>query len=92
MYNENIISNISSSGCIESGSVFNIKAILVLLSIPAVLFVVILKTVVGIPAGVFHSMFAMVNMERFELTPESNGRLLSYVGVITMVSLCAYSC
>ena len=50
------------------------------------LFVIIVKTVVGIPAGVFHSMFAMVNMERFELTPESNGRLLSYVGVITMVS------
>lgn len=65
---------------------FNISAILALLSIPAVLFVVIVKTVVGIPAGVFHSMFAMVNMERFELTPESNGRLLSYVGIITMVS------
>ena len=70
----------------ESGSVFNISAILALLSIPAVLFVVVVKTVVGIPAGVFHSMFAMVNMERFELTPESNGRLLSYVGIITMVS------
>lgn len=50
------------------------------------LFVVVVKTVVGIPAGVFHSMFAMVNMERFDLTPESNGRLLSYVGIITMVS------
>ena len=63
----------------------NLQAILSLLSIPAVFFVVVVKTVVGIPAGVFHSMFAMVNMERFDLTPESNGRLLSYVGIITMV-------
>lgn len=69
----------------ESGSVLNLQAILSLLSIPAVFFVVVVKTVVGIPAGVFHSMFAMVNMERFDLTPESNGRLLSYVGIITMV-------
>ncbi len=40
---------------------------------------------VGIPAGVFHSMFSMVNLEKFDLTPESNGRLLSYIGVLTMV-------
>ena len=56
-----------------------------LLRIPAVFFIVVLKTVVGIPAGVFHSMFSMVNLERFQLTPESNGRLLSYVGILTMV-------
>ena len=56
-----------------------------LLKIPAVFFIVALKTVVGIPAGVFHSMFSMVNMERFQLTPESNGHLLSYVGILTMV-------
>lgn len=74
------------STCSESGSVLNLQAILSLLSIPAVFFVVAVKTVVGIPAGVFHSMFAMVNMERFDLTPESNGRLLSYVGIITMVN------
>lgn len=49
------------------------------------LLIVLLKTVVGIPAGVFHAMFSMVNMERFQLTPETNGQLLSYVGVLTMV-------
>ena len=64
---------------------FNMKAILSLLRIPAVLYVVVLRTFVGIPAGVFHSMFTMVNIERFELTPETNGRLLSYVGIITIV-------
>lgn len=64
---------------------FDFGAILSLLRIPAVFFIVVLKTVVGIPAGVFHSMFAMVNMERFQLTPETNGQLLSYVGILTMV-------
>ena len=69
----------------ESGSVWDLEAILSLLRIPSVLFIVVLKTVVGIPAGIFHSMFSMVNLERFQLTPESNGRLLSYVGILTMV-------
>ena len=48
-------------------------------------YIIILRIVVGIPTGVFHSMFTIVNMERFELTPESNGRLLSYIGILTMV-------
>ena len=69
----------------HSGNVFDFGAILSLLKIPTVFFIVVLKTVVGIPAGVFHSMFSMVNMERFQLTPQSNGQLLSYVGVLTMV-------
>ena len=74
--------------CTESEKgLFNLDAILSLLSIPGVLFLVVLKTVVGIPAGVFHSMFSMVNLDRFQLTPESNGRLLSYVGIITMVTM-----
>lgn len=63
----------------------NFGAILSLMRIPAVFFIVSLKTVVGIPAGVFHSMFSMVNMERLQLTPETNGHLLSYVGILTMV-------
>lgn len=63
------------------------QAVLSLLRIPGVLMIVLLKTVVGIPAGVFHSMFSMVNMERYQLTPELNGQLLSYVGILTMVSV-----
>lgn len=65
---------------------FNMKAILSLLAIPAVAYVVLLKTVMGVPAGVFHSMFTVINMERFGLTPGTNGQLLSYVGILTMVS------
>ena len=57
-----------------------------LLKIPMVRYIIILKIVVGIPVGIFHSMFTIVNIEKFGLTAESNGHLLSYVGIITMVS------
>ena len=71
----------------DSGGVFNVRAILSLLGIPAVAYVVLLKTAMGIPAGVFQSMFTVINMERFELTPETNGQLLSYIGFVTMVMM-----
>ena len=63
------------------------RAIFSLLTIPAVGYVVMLKTVMGIPAGVFQSMFTVVNIERLGLTPETNGQLLSYLGFITMVTV-----
>lgn len=69
----------------DGGSVFDFQAIFELLRIPGVLQLIVLKTLVGIPAGVYHSMFTMVNMDRFQLTPETNGRLLSFVGVLTIV-------
>ena len=65
---------------------FDYQAVLTLLKIPMVRYIIILKIVVGIPVGVFHSMFTIVNIEKFGLTAESNGHLLSYVGIITMVS------
>lgn len=68
-----------------SASVLDYQAILALLKIPMVRYIVILKLVVGIPVGVFHSMFTMVNIEKFGLTAETNGHLLSYVGIITMI-------
>ena len=70
---------------VDSGGILDVHTILSLLSIPAVAFVVTLKTVMGVPAGVFQSMFTVVNIERLELTPETNGQLLSYLGFLTMV-------
>ena len=67
-------------------SIFNVKAILTLLTIPEVFYLITVKTLVGIPAGVFHSMFSVVNMERYSLTPEMNGYLLTFVGILTAVS------
>lgn len=66
---------------------FDYQAVMALLKIPMVRYILLLKMVVGIPVGVFHSMFTMVNIDKFGLTAETNGHLLSYVGVITMVSI-----
>ena len=68
-------------------SLFNFKAIFSLLLIPQVFYLIGVKTLVGIPAGIFHSMFSVVNMERFDLTPEMNGYILTYIGILTAVSL-----
>ena len=70
----------------HSGSVFNIKAILSLLAIPEVFYLIILKVVVVIPVGVFHAMFSFVNIDKFGLTAETNGYLLTYIGILTAVS------
>lgn len=69
----------------DSGTILNLRAIFSLLTIPTVAFVVLVKTVAGIPAGVFHAMFTIINIDRLELTPEVNGQLLSYMGFLNMV-------
>ncbi len=69
------------------GGVLNLKAILSLLTIPEVFYLIILKLVVAIPVGVFHSMFALVNIDKFGLTAETNGYLLTYIGLLTAVSI-----
>ena len=68
----------------------DVWAIFSLLQIPAVALIITLKTVVGIPAGVWHSMFALVNIDRLGLSPVANGYIMSYVGILTIVSaLCS---
>ena len=67
-------------------SLFNLKAIFLLLAIPEVFYLIGVKTLVGIPAGIFHSMFSIVNMEKFDLSPEVNGYILTYIGLLTAVS------
>ena len=66
----------------------NIKAIVSLLTTPEVLYVIILKISVEIPGVTFLSMFSIVNIEKFGLTPETNGYLLTYIGILTVVSEC----
>ena len=79
------------------GGVFDIKAIFSLLKIPAVAIIIVLKTVTGIPVGVWHSMFTLVNVEKFGIDAQTNGYIMSYVGVVTIVrgistSNCTTSC
>ncbi|XP_039248180.2 solute carrier family 22 member 18-like [Styela clava] len=45
-----------------------------------------IKTVSGIPIGVLHSMFSVLAISHFHLSAEINGYVLSYVGVVSMIS------
>ena len=39
----------------------------------------------GVPMGIFQSMFSVVALERFQLPPDQNSYVMSYVGVMAMV-------
>lgn len=62
------------------------KKILHLLKIPTVFFLIVVKVITGIPFGIFQSMFSLVSMEFFNLEPQQNGFVMSYVGCLSIVS------
>lgn len=68
-------------------NIFDIAHILKLLSqntrVKALL---IVKSISGIPIGVLHSMFGVLALNHFNLSAESNGFVLSYVGIVSMLS------
>ncbi|XP_059831551.1 solute carrier family 22 member 18 isoform X2 [Hypanus sabinus] len=68
----------------SSKSVFNVKKIIKLLSIPGAAEILAVKAITGLPMGVFQSMFSVVGMDYFKLEAEDNGYLMAYVGVLQM--------
>lgn len=46
----------------------------------------VIKTISGIPIGVLHSMFSILALNHFGLSAEMNGYVLSYVGLMSIVS------
>ena len=40
----------------------------------------------GIPLGMFQSMFSIFAIEKFNLAADQNGYIMSYIGVLSMVS------
>ncbi|XP_067951001.1 solute carrier family 22 member 18-like [Watersipora subatra] len=48
-------------------------------------FLLIIKTVVGIPIGILQSVFSRVAMTIFNLPADYNGMVMSYVGIVTML-------
>ena len=54
---------------------------------PQARYLLIMKTVSGLPIGVLHGMFGMIAIHYFELSAEVNGYVLSYIGILSMVSL-----
>ncbi|XP_059831552.1 solute carrier family 22 member 18 isoform X3 [Hypanus sabinus] len=69
----------------SSKSVFNVKKIIKLLSIPGAAEILAVKAITGLPMGVFQSMFSVVGMDYFKLEAEDNGYLMAYVGVLQMI-------
>ena len=45
------------------------------------------KIISGFPIGIFQSMFSIFAMEYFHLKAKENGMVLSYVGIMSMVSI-----
>ena len=72
----------------EDQSVLNVKRIWKILKIPKVAYLLAIKCICGIPFGIFQSMFSIVAMEYFKLGPKENGIVLSYVGILSIVSIC----
>ena len=69
----------------KGDSVLNIAKIGALLLIPRARNLLLLKTICGVPIGVLQSMFSLIAMEQFQLPPEQNGMVLSYIGGLSML-------
>ncbi|XP_015444391.1 solute carrier family 22 member 18 isoform X3 [Pteropus alecto] len=68
--------------------VFDLKTITRLLLQPGVLPVFLIKVVCGFPFGLFLVMFAIINMEFFQLEPAQASYLQSFFGILMMVLMC----
>ncbi|XP_067849851.1 solute carrier family 22 member 18 isoform X3 [Heptranchias perlo] len=69
----------------SSWNIFSMKEIFRLLSIPGAAGILTIKTIAGLPMGVFQSMFSVVAMDHFKLEAKYNGYLMAYIGVLQMV-------
>lgn len=66
-------------------AIFDVKKILGLFTLPGVGTLMLVKTVCGIPLGIFQSMFSVIAMEQFKLSAEHNGMVMSYLGALSML-------
>ncbi|ELU12622.1 hypothetical protein CAPTEDRAFT_166600 [Capitella teleta] len=70
----------------STSQIFNLSRLLAVVKHPDAISLLIVKFISGIPIGVFQSMFAVIAMDTFKLAPDENGFLMSYVGVLTMIT------
>ena len=67
-------------------SLFDLQRIKDLMLMPGVGFIYLMKLIAGMPFGIFQSMFAMVLVNTFGLTPAQHGMFMSYIGSLMIVS------
>ncbi|XP_071496133.1 solute carrier family 22 member 18-like [Diadema antillarum] len=70
----------------SSGSLFSIQKFASLVrSSPSAAFFLVVNIIAGLPGAILHSMFAIIIMEKFQLTSDQNGYFLSFQGVISII-------
>ncbi|XP_008586197.1 PREDICTED: solute carrier family 22 member 18 [Galeopterus variegatus] len=67
-------------------SVFDLQAISRLLLLPEVLPVFLVKVISSFPSGLFMVMFSIISMEFFRLEAAQAGYLMSFLGILQMVT------
>ncbi|NXD11823.1 S22AI protein, partial [Nothocercus nigrocapillus] len=70
----------------EHSNVFSLHEILRLMKFPGVMEVFLVKVLAGFPIGLFLVMFSIISMDFFGLEAVQAGYLMSYFGVLQMVS------
>jgi len=55
-----------------------------ILSQPGVFQILAIKIIAGLPLGAFQAMSALIFLDRFQLEPQQNGYVLSYIGFVVM--------
>ena len=78
-----VFSSTDSSRHNKSG----ISKALELLSIPTVIYMLILQMAVSLPVMLMQSMGAVISMEYFKLGPKENGLILALIGLASAVSI-----
>ncbi|XP_028405055.1 solute carrier family 22 member 18-like [Dendronephthya gigantea] len=66
-------------------SLFDVKRIKELMLIPGVGLIYVMKLISGLPFGIFQSMFSLVVVNTFGLTPAQHGMFMSYIGSLMIL-------
>ena len=74
-----------------TGSVFDYHKYASVFKVPNVAYLFFLKIVSALPLGIFQAMFSIFAMDYFHLNAKQNGMVLSYVGIMGMVSSSLFS-
>lgn len=70
----------------NTGSFLGIKEFIEVAKIKHMIYLLTVKAVAAFPFGVLSAMFTLVLMDYYKLGPKQNGMVLSYLGVVGMVT------
>lgn len=83
---DNSQDNYTDSILPETASLVGIKEIFEVLRIPHMSYYLFLKFIASFPVGILGTVFSLVFLEHYHLTPKENGIVLAYLGVLGILS------